>query len=51
MPADVERLDALTLDDLDLDVEALAVRETAEDERLQDPEIGALVDQFLATAR
>jgi type IV secretion system protein VirD4 len=50
-PADVERIDALTLADLDLDVSGLEVRDTVEGERLSDVEIGALADRLVAKAR
>jgi type IV secretion system protein VirD4 len=50
-PADVERIDALTLEDLDLDVSGLEVRDTADGERLQDGELVALSERLVAAAR
>jgi len=47
VPSDVERLDSL--EDLELDLDALTVRETADGERLNSGELDALVNQFMVT--
>jgi type IV secretion system protein VirD4 len=48
VPADIERIESITLEDMVVDTTALDVRETAPGERLSGAEVGALTDELLA---